>query len=335
MSAVDAAPAVRQHTAVLLQEAVDALLPPPEEGAAAPHAGVFIDGTFGRGGHARALLSRLPADARLLAFDKDPEAVAVGRALASGDGRLQMLHGSFGAMRESLAALGISAAHGVLLDLGVSSPQIDSPERGFSFRFDAPLDMRIDTSRGDTAAEFLAHADERRIAEVIRDYGEERFAVQIAKALVARREGGGAVRTTAELSELVARAVKTREPGQDPATRTFQALRIHVNAELEELEQGLNAALDLLAPGGRLVVISFHSLEDRIVKTFIARESRDVVDRRAPMAPPKAMRLIALGRVRPGEGELRANPRARSAVMRVAERTAVPSAPRHSRRGVA
>jgi 16S rRNA (cytosine1402-N4)-methyltransferase len=185
--------------------------------------------------------------------------------------------------------------------------------------------MRMDTTRGETAAEFLARADTKTIEEVIREHGEERFAAAVAKALVARRESGAPVRTTFELSALVARAVKTREPGQDPATRTFQALRIHVNAELEALQQGLKAALALLAPAGRLVVISFHSLEDRIVKTFIAAESRDVVDRRAPMAPPKPLRLRALARVRPSAAEVAANPRARSALMRVAERTAVPA----------
>jgi 16S rRNA (cytosine1402-N4)-methyltransferase len=213
---------------------------------------------------------------------------------------------------------------GVLLDLGVSSPQIDDPGRGFSFRFDGPLDMRMDTTRGESAAEFLARADERHIAEVIRDYGEERFALQVAKALVARREGGNPVRTTAQLSDVVARSVRTREAGQNPATRTFQALRIFVNAELEELDQALNAALALLAPGGRLVVISFHSLEDRIVKTFIARESRTEVDRRAPFAAEPPHRLRAVARVKPGPAETAANPRARSAVMRVAERTGVP-----------
>jgi 16S rRNA (cytosine1402-N4)-methyltransferase len=212
---------------------------------------------------------------------------------------------------------------GVLLDLGVSSPQIDTAARGFSFRFEAPLDMRMDTTRGETAAEFLARADEQHIVEVLRDYGEERFAVSIAKALVARREGGAPVRSTGDLSQLVAGAVKTREPGQNPATRTFQALRIHVNAELEALEQGLKAALALLSPMGRLVVISFHSLEDRIVKTFITRHSKDEYDRRAPFAPPRPLRLRALGRVKAGDAELRANPRARSAVMRVAERTEV------------
>jgi 16S rRNA (cytosine1402-N4)-methyltransferase len=305
-----------QHTTVLLTEAIDAV--------ALGVDGTWVDGTFGRGGHARALLARLSQHSRLVAFDKDPEAVAAAQALAATDARLSVVHASFAQMQEALADLGVTALQGVLLDLGVSSPQIDNPLRGFSFRFDAPLDMRMDTTRGETAADFLARADERRIAEVIRDYGEERFAVQIAKAIVARREGGAAVRTTLELSQVVARAVKTREPGQDPATRTFQALRIFVNAELEELEQGLSAALALLAPGGRLAVISFHSLEDRIVKTFIARESRDVVDRRAPMAPPQAMRLRALARIKPSATEVAANPRARSAVLRVAERTAVP-----------
>jgi 16S rRNA (cytosine1402-N4)-methyltransferase len=210
------------------------------------------------------------------------------------------------------------------MDLGVSSPQIDNPERGFSFRFDAPLDMRMDTTRGFTAAEFLAEADEQRLTEVIREYGEERFAFQIAKALVARRASGQPLRTTGELSQVVAGAVKTREPGQDPATRTFQALRIFVNAELEELEQGLMGALALLAPEGRLAVISFHSLEDRIVKTFIAQESREVVDRRAPFAPTRPLRLKALERIKPSAAEVSSNPRSRSAVLRVAERTSVP-----------
>ena len=307
----------RLHTTVLLDEAVDAIVQRPD--------GIYVDGTFGRGGHSRALLARLSPGGRLIGIDKDPEAVAAGQALAAGDPRFAILHESFADMTGALAARGVTQVDGVLLDLGVSSPQIDNPERGFSFRFDAPLDMRMDTSRGETAADFLAGASERRIAEVIRDYGEERFAVPIAKALVACREGGGAVRSTFELSQIVARAVKTREPGQNPATRTFQALRILVNAELEELEQGLSAALGLLGPGARLAVISFHSLEDRIVKTFIARESREVVDPRAPSlyAPPKAMRLVALGRIRPSVGEVRANPRSRSATLRVAERTEV------------
>ena len=303
------------HTTVLLEEAVDALVTAP--------GGIYVDGTFGRGGHARRLLQKLDEGGRLIALDRDPQAVAAatsGEARVS-DPRFSIHHTSFGRMAPTLAAQGVTGVHGVLLDLGVSSPQIDDPARGFSFRFDGPLDMRMDPTRGESAADFLARADERHIAEVIKDYGEERFAVQVAKALVARREGGQPVRTTRELADVVARAVKTREPGQDPATRTFQALRIFVNAELQELEQGLNAALQLLVPGGRLVVISFHSLEDRIVKTFIARESRSEVDRRAPFAPPRPTRLKALGRVRPGAAEVAANPRARSAMMRVAERT--------------
>jgi 16S rRNA (cytosine1402-N4)-methyltransferase len=302
------------HTTVLLTEAVQALVQTPD--------GCYVDGTFGRGGHARAILARLSPRGRLIAFDKDPQAIDAGAAID--DPRLRLVHASFAAMVPQLAQLGITQLQGVLLDLGVSSPQLDDPARGFSFRFDAPLDMRMDTTRGETAADFLARADERQLTQVIRDYGEERFAVQVAKALVARRQGGAAIRTTGELAEVVAGAVKTREPGQNPATRTFQALRIHVNAELEELEQGLNAALQLLAPQGRLVVISFHSLEDRIVKQFIARESRDEPDRRAPFAPPRPTRLRALGRIRAGATELAANPRARSAVLRLAERSAVP-----------
>jgi 16S rRNA (cytosine1402-N4)-methyltransferase len=308
--------ASRQHTTVLLHEAIDALVTRLD--------GIYVDGTYGRGGHSRLLLSRLYAHGRVIAIDRDPAAVAA--AEETSDPRFAIRHTRFAELPATLAALGIDRVDGVLLDLGVSSPQIDDPERGFSFRFDGPLDMRMDPTRGESAAEFLQRADERHIAEVIRDYGEERFAVSVAKALVARRESGSPVRTTRELSAVVAGAVKTREPGQDPATRTFQALRIFVNAELEELEQGLNAALEWLAPGGRLVAISFHSLEDRIVKTFIARESRSAVDRRAPFAAPPPSRLKAIARVKPGETELRANPRARSAVMRVAERTDAPFA---------
>lgn len=299
------------HQTVLLAEAVEALVTQPD--------GLYVDGTFGRGGHARALLQRLSPAGRLVAFDRDPEAVAAAAAIT--DPRFVIVHASYAEMAEALAARGVLRVSGVLLDLGVSSPQLDTAARGFSFRFDAPLDMRMDPTRGETAADFLARADERDISWVLENHGEERFARKIARALVARREGGSPVRSTGELAALVAGIVKTREPGQDPATRTFQGLRIHVNAELEALEQGLNAALALLAPGGRLVVISFHSLEDRIVKRFIARESRDEVDRRVPMAPARALRLRALGRVRPQAAECRANPRARSAVMRVAERT--------------
>jgi len=326
------------HTTVLRDEAVDALLhltPPSADDQAIERAagGLYVDGTFGRGGHSRLLLQRLSPAGRLIALDRDPQAVAAAAADAQlADARFSIQHTAFSQIVPTLAALGVSRIDGLLLDLGVSSPQIDSPERGFSFRFDGPLDMRMDTTRGESAADFLARADERHLAEVIRDYGEERFALQVAKALVARRESGNPIRTTRELSEVVAGAVKTREPGQNPATRTFQALRIFVNAELEELEQGLNAALELLAPGGRLVVISFHSLEDRIVKTFIARESKAVFDRRAPFAPEMPTRLVALGRVKPGETELRANARARSAVMRVAERTDVPAARTGARR---
>ena len=295
------------HTTVLLDEAVDALVTDPEA--------TYVDATFGRGGHARRILSRLSAQGRLIAFDKDPEAVA--HAARIDDARFAIRHQGFGQLGE----LPPRSVAGVLMDLGVSSPQIDSPERGFSFRFDGPLDMRMDPTRGLSAAQWLAQASQQQIAEVIRDYGEERFAVSIAKALVARRESGQALTRTAELAELVAGAVKTREAGQHPATRTFQALRIFINAELEELQQALQASLSVLRTGGRLVVISFHSLEDRIVKQFIAAHSREVYDRRAPFAAPKPMALRALERVRPSAAEVAANPRARSAVMRVAERT--------------
>jgi 16S rRNA (cytosine1402-N4)-methyltransferase len=305
-----------QHTTVLLNEAVDALVTTPS--------GVYVDGTFGRGGHSRLLLERLAPGGRLVALDRDPAAVASASAGATrvDDPRFSIHHANFADLPTLLASLRIDRVDGVLLDLGVSSPQIDDPARGFSFRFDGPLDMRMDPSRGESAAEFLARAAERDIAEVIRDYGEERFAVQIAKALVARREGGHPVRTTAELSQIVARAVRTREAGQDPATRTFQALRIFVNAELAALEQALSAALALLKPQGRLAVIAFHSLEDRIVKTFIARESKSEFDRRAPFAAPRPLRLHAIARIKPSAAEVAANPRARSAILRVAERTA-------------
>ena len=303
-----------RHTTVLLDEAVDGVLSRAD--------GIYVDGTFGRGGHSRLLLSKLAPTGRLIAIDRDPEAIAAAAAID--DARFCICHSGFADMAAQLEGLGVYQVDGVLLDLGVSSPQIDNPARGFSFRFDGPLDMRMDTTRGQSAADFLASADEREIARVIRDYGEERFASQIAKAVVARREAGTPLTRTDELRELVARAVKTREPGQDPATRTFQALRIHVNGELEELEQGLNAALKLLAPGGRLSVISFHSLEDRRVKQFIAAHSKAEFDRRAPFAPPPALALKSLGRVMPSAAEVAANPRSRSAVLRVAERTDAP-----------
>ena len=311
-----------RHTTVLLNEAVDGVLARPD--------GVYVDGTFGRGGHSRALLARLAPEGRLIAIDRDPEAIAAASAIT--DPRFSIVHSAFADMADQLAALGVHQVDGVLLDLGVSSPQIDNPERGFSFRFNGPLDMRMDTTRGQSAADFLARGDERDIARVIRDYGEERFASQIAKAVVASREAGTPLTRTDELRELVARTVKTREPGQDPATRTFQALRIHVNGELEELEQGLSAALRLLAPGGRLSVISFHSLEDRRVKTFIAERSKAVFDRRAPFAEAAPLLLNALGRIKPSDAEVAANPRSRSAVLRVAERTDAPLPPVTSRR---
>ena len=300
------------HTTVLLNEAVDALVTDPR--------GQYVDATFGRGGHARLILRRLAPEGRLIAFDKDPEALAEAARIQ--DARLAVRHQGFAALAEWPPR----SVAGVLMDLGISSPQIDNPARGFSFRADGPLDMRMDPTRGQSAADWLAHAAERQIAQVIRDYGEERFAVAIAKAIVARRQAGRAVASTLELAELVAGAVKTREPGQNPATRTFQAVRIFVNAELEELEQALEAAVQVLQPGGRLVVISFHSLEDRIVKQFIARHARQAVDRRAPFAEPAPTLLRALGRVRPSAAEVAANPRARSAIMRVAERTPAPLA---------
>jgi 16S rRNA (cytosine1402-N4)-methyltransferase len=298
-----------QHTTVLLNEAVDALVTKPD--------GTYIDATFGRGGHSRLILSQLDARGRLVAFDKDPEAVAAGNAID--DSRFEIRHQGFAALSELEAA----SVTGILMDLGVSSPQIDNPARGFSFRSDGPLDMRMDPTRGQSAAEWLATAPVEQMAEVIRDYGEERFAVQIAKAVAARRQERGPLASTAELAQLVAGAVKTREPGQDPATRTFQALRIFLNAELEELQQALTASLNVLQAHGRLVVISFHSLEDRIVKQFIAKHSRDEVDRRAPFAAPKPMKLKAIERVKPTAEEVSANPRSRSAIMRVAERTPV------------
>ena len=290
----------------MLNEAIDALLINPD--------GHFIDATFGRGGHSRLLLSRLSPLGRLTAFDKDLDAIAEAQAIT--DARFSIRHQGFMHLDELPAA----SVAGVLMDLGVSSPQIDNPERGFSFRQEGPLDMRMDTTRGQSVAEWLADASIETMTEVIRDYGEERFAGQIAKAIDRRRQELGPLQSTAELAEVVAGAVKTREPGKDPATRTFQAFRIFINAELEELQQALQASLKVLQPGGRLVVISFHSLEDRIVKQFIAGNSREVFDRRAPFAAPKVMQLKALGRIKPSEAEVTGNPRARSAVMRVAER---------------
>ncbi|GLS14027.1 ribosomal RNA small subunit methyltransferase H [Hydrogenophaga electricum] len=299
------------HQTVLLNEAVDALAVRPE--------GHYVDATFGRGGHSRLILQRLSAQGRLTAFDKDPQAVAVAQELAARDGRFFIRHEGF----RLLSGLAPASADGVLMDLGVSSPQIDDPARGFSFRNDGPLDMRMDTTRGQSVAQWLETADVSTLSEVIREYGEERFAQSVAKAIDRRRQERGPIRTTGELAEVVAGAVKTREPGKDPATRTFQALRIFINAELEELQQALTASLQVLRPGGRLVVISFHSLEDRMVKQFMAGHSRAVVDRRAPFAEPPPTRLAEVHRIMPSAAEVQANPRARSAVMRVATRTEV------------
>ena len=305
-----------KHTTVLLNEAVEALFNNADDaGNAAEGRGTYVDATFGRGGHSRLILSRLAPQGHLIAFDKDPEAVAEAQTLD--DPRFSIRHEGF----RHLDQLPAASAAGILLDLGISSPQIDNPARGFSFRGEGLLDMRMDTTRGESVAQWLAQADVDSIAEVIRDYGEERFAGSIAKAIVARRQTRGPISTTTELAQLVADTVKTREPGQNPATRTFQAFRIFINAELEELQHALAASLAVLKPGGRLVVISFHSLEDRIVKQFIAKHARDGYDRRAPFAAPKVMKLKALGRIKPGAAEIAANPRSRSAVMRVAQRT--------------
>ncbi|AJX15407.1 ribosomal RNA small subunit methyltransferase H [Burkholderia ubonensis] len=307
-----------QHRTVLLDEAVDALVTRPD--------GIYVDGTFGRGGHSRAVLARLGAAGRLIAFDKDPRAIETAQGIE--DARFSIVHDSFASMQGALAARGIGKVSGVLLDLGVSSPQVDDPQRGFSFRADGPLDMRMDPTRGESAAEWLARASLQELTEVIRDYGEERFAFQIAKALVARRAESdrlGPLDSTGELAQIVGHVVKTREKGKDPATRTFQAIRIHVNQELADLQVVLDAALSLLEQGGRLVVISFHSLEDRIVKRFMqAHASAPAVDRRLPIravdlpSPP----LKIIGRKFPSDAEVAANPRARSAVMRIAERVA-------------
>ncbi len=310
------------HTTVLLNEAVDALLGRVDGDqqhlqvlpVEAPQ--VFVDATFGRGGHSRLILSRLGPHARLIAFDKDLDALA--EAATVSDPRFSIRHQGF----SHLGELPDASVAGVLLDLGISSPQVDNPARGFSFRFEGPLDMRMDTTRGTSVAQWLAQAEVGQITEVIREYGEERFAGPIAKAIVARRQARGPLVSTTELAQLVADTVKTRESGQNPATRTFQAFRIFINAELEELQQALEASLRVLQPGGRLVVISFHSLEDRIVKQFIAKHAREVFDRRAPFAAPHVMQFNALSRIKPSAAEVAGNPRSRSAIMRVAERTA-------------
>jgi 16S rRNA (cytosine1402-N4)-methyltransferase len=301
------------HVTVLLEEAVDAL--------AIKADGIYVDATFGRGGHSRRILSALNEKGRLVAVDRDPQAIAAGAAID--DSRFLLVHRAFGELAEAADEAGVGDVDGVLFDVGVSSPQIDDGERGFSFRYDAPLDMRMDTTQGETAAEWLARAEIRDITEVIRNYGEERFAFQIAKKVVAARVEQPIV-TTGQFAALVRETVRTREPGQDPATRSFQALRIHINQELRQLEIALPQALGLLKPGGRLVVICFHSLEDRIVKNFMRNESvADDLPKglplRADQLPKPKLRLVGKP-FKPSAAEISANPRARSAVMRVAEK---------------
>ncbi len=301
------------HATVLLKEAVEALQIKPD--------GIYVDGTFGRGGHSRLILQQLDAAGRLIALDKDPEAVAAGQIIT--DSCFSMVHSSYAHLTEVLRERAIEKVDGVLLDLGMSSPQLDDQQRGFSFRFDAPLDMRMDTSSGQTAAEWLATVDESLLKEVIYDYGEERFAAQIARALVAARQEQP-VTTTRRLSKIVDQAVRTREPGKNPATRTFQAIRIYINQELEELARVLPQCVDCLKPGGRIVVISFHSLEDRMVKRFLRDMAQgDKLPRNLPIRaaeiPRGRLRLIGRA-LRATPQEVAINPRARSAVMRVAER---------------
>ncbi len=307
----------REHIPVLLGESMRAL------GVKAD--GVYVDATFGRGGHARAILARLGPAGRLLALDRDPEAVALGAELAGADPRFSIARARFSAAPAVAERAGLRGrVSGLLADLGVSSPQLDNARRGFSFGADGPLDMRMDPDTGRSAADWLAMADERAIAQVLKDYGEERFARRIARTIGETRRTRP-IRTTGQLAALCERAVPTREPGKHPATRTFQALRIQVNAELDELRALLAGACDLLAAGGRLVVISFHSLEDRIVKGFIRDERHGAgLPKGVPVTDdqvPRRFKPIG-GAVRPGADEVRANPRARSAALRAAERLA-------------
>jgi 16S rRNA (cytosine1402-N4)-methyltransferase len=301
----------------MLEEAV--------EGLAIKPSGIYIDGTFGRGGHSRKILEKLGSKGRLIALDRD--LAAVSSAASIQDARFQIVHRHFAALEEVLAELDISAVDGILLDLGISSPQIDISERGFSFRFDGPLDMRMDQSSGQTAAEFVAVATEQKLAEVIKAYGEERFAKQIARAIIAARTGGNAITTTKQLAKIVASTVPKIEPGQNPATRTFQALRIFLNQELEELSLVLPQCLRLLSTEGRLSVISFHSLEDRIVKQFVKGEQdRDDLPSNFPVLAKDLPqpRMMSIGKAqKPSGQEVKKNPRSRSAVLRVAERTNV------------
>jgi len=305
------------HRAVLLEEAIAALA----IGQGARRDGVYVDATFGRGGHSRAILAALGPAGRLIALDRDPEAVAAARAID--DPRFSITHAPFSELARVLDAQGAASVQGVLADLGVSSPQIDDPARGFSFRAPGPLDMRMDPGRGPSAADWLATATEQQMREAIGDYGEERFAKQVAKAIVAAR-AREPIRRTEQLAAVVAAAVRTREVGQDPATRTFQALRILVNRELEEVALMLPQALARLAAGGRLAVISFHSLEDRLVKRFLKACSSDRLPRDLPIRardlPQAPLRIVGKAR-RASAAEVAANPRARSATLRVAERS--------------
>jgi len=305
-----------QHITVLLNEAVDAL--------AVSEDGIYVDGTFGRGGHSRLILSRLGSQGRLIVFDKDPQAIEAAQKLAEQDGRVTVVHDGFSSFQTTLDKLGIEEIDGALFDLGISSPQIDDGARGFSFRFDAPLDMRMDPTRGMSAAEWIATASEQDLHEVIKNYGEERFSRQIARAIVAQR-AENPIDTTRKLAQLVAQNVRTRERGQDPATRTFQAVRIFINRELEEVEAVLPQVMGRLKQGGRLAVIAFHSLEDRIVKQFVKKYSQHpplprwaaVKEADLPLPPLKAVGKA----IKPGVEETASNPRARSAVLRIAERT--------------
>ncbi|CAM3738553.1 16S rRNA (cytosine(1402)-N(4))-methyltransferase RsmH [Polynucleobacter antarcticus] len=306
------------HRPVLLAEAVTALISGPLICNSSTSKNLLlIDGTFGRGGHTQALLDKLPSNARMISFDKDLDAIAVAQTI--NDQRLQIVHNSFAQMDQYAEP---ESVDGILLDLGISSPQVDEAHRGFSFRREGPLDMRMNTDQGLTAAAWLEQAPQEEIARVIKTYGEERFASQIAKAIVNKREEGLSPKTTLQLAALVASVVRTREVGQDPATRTFQALRIFINRELEDLELGLKAALKLLKPGARLVVISFHSLEDRIVKQFLQAHSKVEIPRGLPVRekdlPASALEVI--GRTKPSDQEVQENSRARSAIMRVAEK---------------
>lgn len=305
------------HQTVLLEETVAGVLNDV--------AGVYVDGTFGRGGHSRLLLSRLAPNARVVGIDKDPQAVAAGRSLAHSDKRFTMLQGSFADMRELLRDAGITdQLSGVLLDLGVSSPQLDQAERGFSFLKDGALDMRMNPAQGESAQQWLARAEEQEVARVLKDYGEERFAKRIARAIVTARSETP-ITTTVQLARIVAEANPAWEKGKHPATRAFQAIRIHINNELGDLERLLEDVLDLLAIGGRLAVISFHSLEDRIVKRFIRQQVRgDELPAYIPVqASELHVRMRAIGKaIQPSAAEIDANPRARSAVLRVAEKVA-------------